>query len=178
VLIVAALVRTGSGLIWTLVDFSKSPLLQSYEWMLIAKLAIVASALAIATYNKFRLTPWLGLIHRHIGWADEPVAPDAKTEAAATHLPPKRDDVAAKEVTSAPIVSTHKLPFKPPAGYKLKRIDGREVYCAKLALDGSRFKSEVCRTEAELRDMERMNQSMKNELDRRQRACESIGCMR
>jgi putative copper export protein len=61
-LIVAALVVTGSGLIWTLVDFSKSPLLQSYEWMLILKLAFVAVLLLLAAYNKFRLTPWL---HTH-----------------------------------------------------------------------------------------------------------------
>lgn len=59
-LIIAALVVTGSGLIWTLIDFSKSPLLQSYEWMLVVKLTLVAIALLIATYNKFRLTPWLG----------------------------------------------------------------------------------------------------------------------
>ena len=62
VLIVAALVVSGSGLIWTLVDFSKSPLLQSYEWMLILKLAFVAMLLLLAVYNKFRLTPWL---HSH-----------------------------------------------------------------------------------------------------------------
>jgi putative copper export protein len=59
-LIIAALVVTGGGLIWTLVDFSKSPMMQSYEWMLVLKLAFVALALLIATYNKFRLTPWLG----------------------------------------------------------------------------------------------------------------------
>lgn len=58
-LIVAALVAAGSGLIWTLVDFSKSPLFQAYEWMLVLKLAFVAGVLLIAAYNKFRLTPWL-----------------------------------------------------------------------------------------------------------------------
>src|SRR4030095_1841426 len=55
VLIVAALVATGSGLIWTLIDFSKSPLFQAYEWMLLLKLVFVAVALLIATYNKVRL---------------------------------------------------------------------------------------------------------------------------
>ena len=59
VLIVAALVGTGSGLIVTLVDFSKSPLFQAYEWMLVLKLTFVAVVLLIAAYNKFRLTPWL-----------------------------------------------------------------------------------------------------------------------
>jgi putative copper export protein len=59
VLIVAALVITGSGLIWTLIDFSKSPLLQSYEWMLVLKLTLVAAVLLLAAYNKLRLTPWL-----------------------------------------------------------------------------------------------------------------------
>lgn len=59
VLIVAALVATGSGLIWTLIDFSKSPLFQAYEWMLVLKLAFVAVVLLLAAYNKFRLTPWL-----------------------------------------------------------------------------------------------------------------------
>jgi putative copper export protein len=59
-LIVAALVATGAALIATLVDFSKSPLFQGYEWMLVLKLALVAVVLLIAVYNKFRLTPWLG----------------------------------------------------------------------------------------------------------------------
>jgi len=59
VLIVAVLVATGSGLIWTLIDFSKTPLMQPYEWMLVLKLVFVALALLIAIYNKVRLTPWL-----------------------------------------------------------------------------------------------------------------------
>jgi putative copper export protein len=34
--------------------------MQSYEWLLVVKLVFVALALSIATYNKLRLTPWLG----------------------------------------------------------------------------------------------------------------------
>ena len=113
------------------------------------------------------------------GWADEPSTPNAKTEAATERTPAKPDDgVAANEVTAAPIATPGKRPFKPPAGYKLKRVNGEDFYCAKLYLDGSRLSTQVCRTEAELREIKRTNQSMRNELERRSHPCEGVGCMR
>ncbi|HET9447320.1 MAG TPA: hypothetical protein VFO35_13725 [Steroidobacteraceae bacterium] len=90
-------------------------------------------------------------------WAGESSAPDAKTQAAATATAKKR-------------------PFKPPYGYKLKRVEGGDVYCARLSLDGSRFKTEVCRTEDELREMQRTDETVRNQLERKQKTCWGPGC--
>ena len=56
-------------------------------------------------------------------------------------------------------------PFKPPAGYRAKRVNGDQVYCMKIVVLGSRFPKEDCRTEAQLRDLEAQRASMRNEMD-------------
>lgn len=54
---IAVLIVTGLLLVYSLVDFSTLPALRPYERHLLLKLMVVVCALAIATYNKFRLTP-------------------------------------------------------------------------------------------------------------------------
>src|SRR5262245_41594810 len=90
-----------------------------------------------------------------IACADEPPAPDAKTEAAAAPAPATpADKAAAKETTTASIATEDEpKPFKPPPGYRPKRINGEQVYCAKLVVLGSRFPKEDCRTEEDLRQL-------------------------
>lgn len=92
-----------------------------------------------------------------IGWAAEPVAPDENRQTAA----------AAEKAR----------PFKPPAGWRPKRVNGEPVYCTKVREYNSRISKEECRTEAELRDLERANRAARDELERRSRACGTPGCM-
>jgi putative copper export protein len=54
-----ALVIAGLVLVIILVDFSNDPWLTPYGWILGAKLCVVAALLAIAGYNRRRLTPRL-----------------------------------------------------------------------------------------------------------------------
>lgn len=57
--VIGALVLAGIVLIFVLVDFARVPALTPYAQVLILKIAAAALVLALATYNKFRLTPRL-----------------------------------------------------------------------------------------------------------------------
>ena len=113
-----------------------------------------------------------------IAWGDEPSAPapqaEAKTEAAA-------DATASKsaEETTALVQPDEKKErvFKPPTGYRPKRVNGEQVYCTKVVVLGSRFPKEDCRTEAQLRDIEAQKASMRSEIDQIKHVCASAaGC--
>ena len=116
--------------------------------------------------------------------ADEPTAPETKTEAteattteATTAAAPESSAAqpAAETETTAKAETTDEKPFKPPAGYKAKRIDGRQVWCTKTVILGSKFPKEDCRTEAQLREIVRSRSTMREELGRG-RACSGGGC--
>jgi hypothetical protein len=66
-------------------------------------------------------------------------------------------------------------PFKPPAGYKPKRVNGELVYCNKTVILGSKFPVVDCRNEAQLREMARTNRAMRDDLNRG-RACAGGAC--
>jgi hypothetical protein len=110
-----------------------------------------------------------------MAWADEPSAPDAKTEAAAASAAekPAEQAAAASETRTASVVTENdrKIFFKPPAGYKPKRINGEQVWCAKQVILGSRFPKQDCRNEAELREMIRVKESMRDDMTIRTRTC-------
>jgi putative copper export protein len=57
VYIVGALVVAGVVLIFTLVDFERSPWFTEYVLLLIVKVSLAALALGVAIHNKLRLTP-------------------------------------------------------------------------------------------------------------------------
>lgn len=57
--VVGGLVIAGLLLVGTLVDFSRDPWLSSYGQLLAIKIGLAIVALALASYNKFRLTPQL-----------------------------------------------------------------------------------------------------------------------
>jgi hypothetical protein len=92
-----------------------------------------------------------------IGWAAEPAGPDENKEAAAA---------AEKE---------HQ--FKPPGGWRPKRVNGEQVYCTKVREYNSRISREECRTEAQLRDLQRANRASREELEKQSRACSGTGCL-
>ena len=66
--------------------------------------------------------------------------------------------------------------FKPPPGYKVK-INGWDiVYCRKEAVLGSRFKKEICMTEAELKAYLASQDEMRRNKDQTSRVCVGTGC--
>ena len=115
-----------------------------------------------------------------VAWAEEPTAPPAKTEAAAAEAAPaKPAEPAAAVIETATAANateeTKKLDFKPPAGYKPKRVNGEQVWCAKVVVLGSRFPQQDCRNEAELRELVRTRESMRDDMSSRSRICTSSG---
>lgn len=106
--------------------------------------------------------------------ADEPSAPDAKTEATpaaarqapveqapATEQTTEQTTEAATEESAEQATATAETatadadkPFKVPAGYRSKTVNGKQMYCSSNVTLGSRFGKEKCRTEAQLRKME------------------------
>lgn len=111
-----------------------------------------------------------------MAWADEPSAPNAKTEAAAEAAAdqPAAQANSTAEATAKAAVEEDK-PFKPPSGYRAKRVNGNQVYCTKVVVLGSRFPKEDCRTEAQLRDLEAQKASMRGEMDQKKMICSGAG---
>jgi hypothetical protein len=111
-----------------------------------------------------------------IALADEPNTVTAQAEAAAEATPeqaaPAAEEAASAEAASAETASAETAapteepaatedaaddgkPFKVPAGYRAKTVEGKPMYCTKVVVLGSRFGKESCRTEAQLRELER-----------------------
>ena len=113
-----------------------------------------------------------------IAWADEPSAPEQKTEAKAEATAQGATDATAdKGAAQANVAVQEDKPFKPPTGYRPKRVNGEQVYCTKVVVLGSRFPKEDCRTEAQLRDIEAQKASMRTEMDQIKHVCtSSAGC--
>jgi hypothetical protein len=112
-----------------------------------------------------------------MAWADEPSTPDAKSETAAqaaADQPAAPAQANATEATTKAAVEDNK-PFKPPTGYRAKRVNGNEVYCTKVVVLGSRFPKEDCRTEAQLRDLAAQKEAMRGEMDQRNKVCSGQG---
>jgi hypothetical protein len=121
-----------------------------------------------------------------IALADEPSAP--QTNAEATAPTEQTNSAATAEKSATPAASTESTtaavaqeedgrPFKPPTGYRPKRVNGNEVYCTKVVVLGSRFPKEDCRTEAQLKDLEAQRASMRNEMNQKSHECTSaVGC--
>jgi hypothetical protein len=118
-----------------------------------------------------------------IAFADEPSSPAPKAEETAAPAHPnaeatteKANQATATETTAAAVQEDDK-PFKPPTGYRAKRVNGDQVYCTKVVVLGSRFPKEDCRTEAQLRDLEAQKATMRNEMDQHNHMCTSAaGC--
>jgi hypothetical protein len=91
-----------------------------------------------------------------MGWAAEPAGPDEKKETAAA--------------------SEKERPFKPPGGWRPKRVDGELVYCTKVREYNSRISREECRTEEQLRDQQRADRAAREDIEKASRACSGTGC--
>ncbi|HET9448793.1 MAG TPA: hypothetical protein VFO35_21150 [Steroidobacteraceae bacterium] len=108
--------------------------------------------------------------------ADEPTSPETKTEATTEAA---ADNAAAQpaqtETTAKADTAPEEKKFRPPAGYKPKRVNGEQVWCTKTVILGSKFPKEDCRTEAQLREIVRSRATMREELGRG-RSCSGAGC--
>jgi hemolysin activation/secretion protein len=121
------------------------------------------------------------LLAATFAWADEPNPAEAKptpaaAEAQATandeQAPATEEKPAATEQTAAeaapaeqPATEATKdedKPFKVPAGYRAKRINGKQMYCTSSgAVTGARLSGkEQCRTEDQLRAIEKRKAEM------------------
>jgi hypothetical protein len=107
--------------------------------------------------------------------ADEPSAPESKTEATTEAASDNAAAQPAETEATAKADARAEKPFKPPAGYKAKRVNGEQVWCTKTVILGSKFPKEDCRTEAQLREIVRSRATMREELGKG-RACSGGGC--
>jgi len=64
-----------------------------------------------------------------------------------------------------------KAGFRAPAGYKRKQQGETTVYCKRETRVGTRFPTEYCFTEEQLRRIENSAASMRNDFSRQQRTC-------
>lgn len=110
-----------------------------------------------------------------MAWADEPSAPDSKRETAAEAAADQPAAQANSTEASTKAAAEDDKPFKPPSGYRAKRVNGSQVYCTKVVVLGSRFPKEDCRTEAQLRDLEAQKASMRGEMDQKNKVCSGQG---
>jgi hypothetical protein len=111
-----------------------------------------------------------------MAWADEPSAPATQPEATATQTKPAEQATTATETPAAQTAAAaqdNQKALRPPAGYRPKRVNGEQVWCAKLVVLGSKFPKEDCRNEAELRELIRIRESMRTDMEQRLRTCAS-----
>ncbi|HEX4973543.1 MAG TPA: hypothetical protein VFV69_21060 [Steroidobacteraceae bacterium] len=107
-----------------------------------------------------------------MAWADEPTAPATTAEATATATKPAEQATATTETATAAVATADdKKPLRPPQGYRPKRVNGEQVWCAKQVVLGSKFPREDCRNEAELRELIRTRESMRTDMEQRLRTC-------
>lgn len=88
------------------------------------------------------------------GCASQPQTPTPATPAAAP----------SPAATPAPAATTAKAEagaYKPPAGYRAKKLGANTLYCKKDTLLGSRFPTEFCFSEDELKEIERRGEDMR-----------------
>jgi hypothetical protein len=109
-----------------------------------------------------------------LAFADEPSAPESKTQETAETAADKQA-LQAPQTEATARVSDEEKPFKPPAGYKPKRVNGELVYCTKTVILGSKFPIVDCRNEAQLKEIERNKRTMREDLNRA-RTCSGAGC--
>jgi hypothetical protein len=65
--------------------------------------------------------------------------------------------------------------FVPPAGYRKRAFRGRIVYCKSETPVGTRFTSQYCFTEEQLKRIEANRQNVQREVDRARRGCVAAG---
>jgi glucose/arabinose dehydrogenase len=105
-------------------------------------------------------------------FASEPAqeVAQAPTAAAPASATPATEAPKPAATATANNTSAKSEPTKVPAGYKVKVVDGETRFCRKDVPLGSRFPTEVCMTQAQYQEQERNRDSMRNEIQDRQKS--------
>ena len=103
-----------------------------------------------------------------------PPAPVAAAEAAPA--PAAEATASSKPVEQVQTSQAAAAAFKPPSGYKQKKLGANTVYCKKDTLLGSRFPTEFCFTEDELKEIERRGEDMRLNKQKQSQVCAGGGC--
>lgn len=109
-----------------------------------------------------------------IAWGEDSSSSETKAETSveATQAQPVESTSATEPATeqtteqTAPATATtmeQDKPFKIPAGYREKRVNGKVMYCSSRVTSGSRFGKDTCRTEEQLRALERQKEAARSE---------------
>lgn len=64
--------------------------------------------------------------------------------------------------------------FAPPPGYKAKKRGKKVVYCKKSMESGTRFGSERCYSETQLREMENSHEQDQTNFDQSRKVCSNL----
>jgi glucose/arabinose dehydrogenase len=97
-------------------------------------------------------------------------APTTAAPAPATPATPATEAPKPAATATASNATAKNEPTKVPAGYKVKVVDGETRFCRKDVPLGSRFPTEVCMTQAQYQEQERNRDSMRNEIQDRQKS--------
>jgi glucose/arabinose dehydrogenase len=97
-------------------------------------------------------------------------APAAAAPTVAPATPAAPATQAPQPASTATNATAKSEPTKVPAGYKVKVFDGETRFCRKEVPLGSRFPTEVCMTQAQYEEQERNRDSMRNEIQGRQKS--------
>lgn len=78
---------------------------------------------------------------------------------------------ASGDETPAADSGTQETEFKPPLGFVAKKRGALVLYCKKDTTIGTRFKTEMCYSEAQMRDYMVAQQENKRDIDRIRNTC-------
>lgn len=99
-----------------------------------------------------------------------PAAPVAAPQAAAA---PAAESAPAAQLQTA---QAEPAVYRPPSGYKQKKLGASTVYCKTDTRLGTRFPTEFCFTEDELKQLELGNDAMRLNKQKMSQTCSGAGC--
>jgi hypothetical protein len=95
-------------------------------------------------------------------------------DAGAIGQEPPATNPAQDEATGAPAAVEKPKEFKPPPGFVTKKRGKYVLYCKRDSTIGTRFKTEKCYDEAQMRDYLFAQQENKSDIDRVRSVCSNI----
>jgi hypothetical protein len=112
------------------------------------------------------------------GCASEPAkqAAEPRSAPAAPAARPVAPAVAKDPVAKVDPEASDDQGFVAPAGYQKKTKGSTTVYCRSDTPVGTRFATQYCYTQAELKRMEESRANVRQEVDRARRTCTGSGC--
>ena len=80
-----------------------------------------------------------------------------------------------KAATKTVIAAAEKEEFVPPPGFRAKKRGDKVLYCKQDVTVGTRFKTETCYDEAQVRDLILMREQNNRDFDQRRAICSNPG---